>query len=75
MGKTTVVIDDKLLEAAIRVIGAKTKKEAIEEGLKELVHRKNIEALRKELGTFELDLTLTELEKLRKEEYGPNPQT
>jgi len=67
MGKTTVVIDDRLLQAAIEFIGAKSKKEAIEEGLKELVHRKNIEALRKELGTFDLDLTLTKLEKLREE--------
>jgi len=32
MSKTTVVIDDKLLQAAIKVIGAKSKKEAIEEG-------------------------------------------
>jgi len=37
MGKTTVVIDDKLLRTAIEVIGAKSKKETIEEGLKELV--------------------------------------
>ncbi len=68
MGKTTVVINDKLLQAAIEVIGAKSKKEAIEKGLRELVHKKNIEALRKELGTFDLDLTLAKLEKLRKEE-------
>ncbi len=68
MGKMTVVIDDKLLQAAGRgPVGARSKKEAIEEGLKELVHRKNIEALRGELGTFDFDLTLTKLEKLRKE--------
>ncbi|MCD6472723.1 type II toxin-antitoxin system VapB family antitoxin [Candidatus Aerophobetes bacterium] len=30
MGKTTVVIDDKLLEKAIKVTGAKSKKQAIE---------------------------------------------
>jgi len=68
MGKTTVVIDDKLLEAAIKITGAKSKRQVIEEGLKELVRGKNIEALRKELGTFDLDLTLAGLEKLRKEE-------
>lgn len=67
MGKTTVLIDDKLLQTAIEVIGARSKKEAVEEGLKELVHRKNMETLGKELGTFDLDLTLTKLEKLRKE--------
>jgi len=31
MGKTTIVIDDKLLEAAIRATGAKSKRQAIEE--------------------------------------------
>lgn len=31
MGKTTVVINDKLLQAAIEVIGAKSKKEAFYE--------------------------------------------
>ena len=54
MGKTTVIIDDKLLKAAIEVTKAKSKREVIEKGLNELVHKKNIEALRKELGTFDL---------------------
>jgi len=66
MGKTTVFIDDMLLENAIKVTKAKSKKEAIEKGLKELVHKKNIEALRSELGTYDLDLTLEKLDKLRK---------
>jgi len=68
MGKTTVIIDDKLLKAAIDVTKAKSKREVIEKGLRELVHKKNVEALRKELGTFDLDLTLEKLEELRKEE-------
>ena len=67
MGKTTVIINDKLLESAIEVTGAKSKREAIEMGLKELVHRKNVEALRRELGSFDLDLTLEKLDELRKE--------
>ena len=65
MSKTTVVIDDKLLEEAMRMSGAKTKKQAITNGLKELIRRKNIEALRQELGTFDLALSLGDLEKLR----------
>jgi Arc/MetJ family transcription regulator len=68
MAKTTVIIDDKLLEEAMRVSGAKTKKQAITTGLKELIRRKNLEALRQELGTFDLDLSLEELEKLRNEQ-------
>ena len=66
MGKTTVIIDDNLLKAAIEVTKAKSKREVIEKGLNELVHKKNIEALRKELGTFDLGLTLEKLNEIRK---------
>ena len=68
MAKTTVIIDDKLLDEAMRVSGAKTKKQAITTGLKELIRRKNLEALRQELGTFDLAISLDELEKLRNEQ-------
>ena len=68
MAKTTVIIDDKLLDEAMRVSGAKTKKQAITTGLKELIRRKNLEALRQELGTFDLALSLDELEKLRNDQ-------
>jgi Arc/MetJ family transcription regulator len=68
MRKTTVQIDESLLAEAIKATGAKTKKEAIEAGLKYLVQRKNREALRQELGTFDIDLTLEELERLRNAE-------
>lgn len=65
MRKTTVSIDEKLLQGAIKAIGARSKKEAIEAGLCALVRQRNREMLRKELGTFEIDLTLKELERLR----------
>ena len=65
MKKTTVLIDEQLLREAIEAIGARSKREAIEKGLRSLVRQHNLEALRKELGTFEIDLTLDELEKLR----------
>ena len=65
MKKTTVMIDEDLLAEAVRAIGVKTKKEAIEAGLRSLIKRHNREALRKELGTFDIDLTLDELERLR----------
>jgi hypothetical protein len=68
MGKTTVIIDDKLLKAAIEVTRAKSKKEVIIKGLEELIHKKNIEALRKELGTYDLDVTSEGLNNLRKME-------
>lgn len=65
MGKTTVVLDDKLIEKALRTTNLKTKKEVIEEGLKELIRKKNRELLRKELGTYDIELTHEELERLR----------
>jgi Arc/MetJ family transcription regulator len=61
--KTTVKIDEALLAEAIKATGAKTQREAIEAGLRYLVRRKNREALRKELGTFDIDLSLEELER------------
>ncbi len=65
MGKTTVVLDDELIERALNLTNLKTKKEVIEEGLRELIRKKNRELLRKELGTYDIDLTIEELERLR----------
>ncbi len=65
MGKTTVVLDNELIEKALSTTNLKTKKEVIEEGLKELIRKKNRELLRKELGTYDIELTPDELEKLR----------
>ena len=65
--KTTVVIDEELLREAMEATGAKTKHEAIEAGLRELVRRKNLKALREELGSFDLELSLEELERMRSE--------
>ena len=68
MAKTTVVIDDDLLGEAMKAAQVKTKREAIEAGLRELVRRKNLEALRQELGSFDLELSLEELGRLRDEQ-------
>lgn len=65
--KTTVVIEENLLKRAMEVAKAKTKKAAIEEGLRELIRSRNREKLRQELGTFDLKLTLEGLERLRSE--------
>ncbi len=67
MTRTTVVIDEKLIEDALTLTKLKTKREVIEEALKELVRKKNQELLRKELGTFDIALTLKELNRMREE--------
>ena len=65
MKRTTVIIDENLLEEAIRVTGAKTRRQAITDGLRELVRMHHRKAFARELGTFDLDLTLEELKELR----------
>jgi len=67
MRKTTVFVDETLIENALKLTHLRTKKEVIEAGLLELVKRKNRELLRQELGSFEIDLSLKELKKRRAE--------
>lgn len=67
MQKTTVEIDEKLLEKAMKLSGAKTKKKAIEYGLRELIKSINRDLFKKELGTFDIDLTSEDLEKMRRD--------
>jgi len=68
MKKTTVLIDEHLLKEAMEAVGARTKKEAIGAGLEALVRSYHRELLQKELGTFDLDLSLEELQRLRNAE-------
>jgi Arc/MetJ family transcription regulator len=44
--RTNVVIDDRLMESALKASGRKTKKDAIEEGLRLLVQMKGQEKIR-----------------------------
>ncbi len=67
MHKTTVEIDEKLMERAMQISGAKTKKKAIEYGLRELIKSINRDLFKKELGTFDIDLTAEDLEKTRRD--------
>lgn len=65
MKKTTVFVDETLIELALKASKLGTKKEVIEAGLKELVRNKNRDLPRGELGSFDLDLSLDELKKRR----------
>jgi Arc/MetJ family transcription regulator len=65
MKKTTVFVDEALIELALKASKLRTKKEVIEAGLKELVRKKNRDLLRKELGSYDIDLSLDELKKRR----------
>ncbi len=48
--RTNIVIDDKLMKRAMRASGAKTKREAVERGLKMLVALKRQEMIRRYRG-------------------------
>jgi len=65
MKKTTVFVDEALIELALKASKLRTKKEVIEAGLKELVRKKNRDLLRKELGSYDIDLSLDELKERR----------
>jgi Arc/MetJ family transcription regulator len=66
--RTTLFIKEELLAEAKRVSGAKTKKEAVERALEELVRRKKAEKLIELEGKIELSFTLLEFLKRRKKD-------
>ncbi|MCX6592365.1 MAG: type II toxin-antitoxin system VapB family antitoxin [Acidobacteria bacterium] len=51
--RTNIVIDDQLMRDALRASGLKTKREAVEEGLRTLVRLKQQEDIRKFRGKLE----------------------
>ena len=60
--RTNIVIDDKLMAEALRVSGCKTKKEAVEAGLKLLVQRNDQQEIRRLRGRLKWE---GDLEKMR----------
>jgi Arc/MetJ family transcription regulator len=59
--RTNVVIDDELMESALRVSGFRTKKDAIEEGLKLLVRLKSQESILRFRGKLKWSGSLDEM--------------
>ncbi|MCK4309306.1 MAG: type II toxin-antitoxin system VapB family antitoxin [Candidatus Atribacteria bacterium] len=66
--RTTINIDKRLLEEALKLTNARTKKELINLSLKEFVRRRHLEKLKKRLGKCDLNLNLSSLEEMRKDE-------
>ncbi len=63
--KTTLEIDEKLVEEAMTASGAKTMRAAIELGLKELVASRRRKELAAMIGNTDFDLTHEELDRMR----------
>lgn len=51
--RTNIIIDDKLMKAAIKATGAKTKREAVELGLRTLVRLKRQQEIKGLRGKLE----------------------
>jgi Arc/MetJ family transcription regulator len=66
--RTTLAIDEKLLDEAKALSGAKTKKEAVEIALDEFVRKKKAKKLLDLEGKVELSFTLKELLSRRKKD-------
>ncbi len=64
--RMSVSIDNKLISEAQQLTMKRTKKEVIEEALKELIRRKRREEAIKHAGKVEMDITVKELLDLRK---------
>ena len=63
--RTNIVIDDRLMRAAMRASGTKTKRETVEHGLKLLVALKRQERIRRFRGKLRWEGDLDELRRDR----------
>ena len=68
MGKTTLYIDDDLMEEASRLSRLKTKRRVVEEGLRELIRKYRMRELKEALGTVDLELGYEGLMRQRNEQ-------
>ena len=64
-GRLTLEIDDSLMREALELSDAGTKTGVIEEALREFVRARRIKQLRGMIGTYEIDLTLEDLRRMR----------
>ena len=63
--RTNIVIDDKLMDDALKATGLNTKKEAVELGLRKIIRLKKQEKIRRFKGKLSWDGDLSEARKTR----------
>lgn len=59
--RTNIVIDDDLMREALGITGFKTKREAVEEGLRALVRQRRMAGIRELRGTVEWEGDLEDM--------------
>jgi len=65
--RTTLDLDEQLLEEAKQLLGVKTKRETVERALRALIEQERRARLRERLGKIALDLSLEDLDELRQD--------
>lgn len=63
--RMSVALDEKLLEDAKKLSGKKTKREVLDDALREYIRKKRREEAIKHAGKIKIDMTLKELQALR----------
>ena len=66
--RTTIDLDNDLVREAMDLLGERTKRAVIQRSLEELIRQKRRERLRGKLGKLHLELTLSDLERMRQDE-------
>jgi len=66
--KTTLELDEKLIQEAMDVIGGKTMRATVELALRELIATRRREELAAMIGTTDFDMTLEDLQELRRKD-------
>lgn len=64
--RMSVTLDEDLLKEAQSISGKKTKREVIDEALSEYIRGKRRDAAVRHAGKIKIDLTLKDLDRLRK---------
>ena len=63
--RTTIVIDPDLLNQALHLTKAKTKREVVELALRDLIRKQCLARLKERAGTVEMNLTPRQLAEIR----------
>lgn len=63
--RTTVDLPDGMLDAACKLMGTKTKREAIERALEDAMRAARADEIRAKLGTYRIDMTREDILRLR----------
>lgn len=66
--RRTIVLDDRILEEAREALGTRTIRETVELALQEVTRQRRQEEFWRSFGTWEIDMTLEELLRMREEQ-------